>query len=178
MTDINLSDDHPDNLGEPLATPSVSPPDSLQVEVGNAMPVAQPNRLPTLNAQPRNVALLEANEDSPSLSKVADGINFVGNAILRGPCSIAGNVQGNLTQAPDTQVAVVVTQTGRVTGDITAQKISVMGKTNGILDSGQGEVTLHDSASVEGLVRYGRIQVNGADLNATLERVPMNKTGG
>ena len=102
----------------------------------------------------------------------------MGNAILRGPCSIAGNVQGNVTQAPNTQVAVVVTQTGRVTGDITAQKISVMGKTNGILDSGQGEVTLHDSASVEGLVRYGRIQVNGADLNATLERVPMNKTGG
>jgi hypothetical protein len=40
-----------------------------------------------------------------------------------------------------------------------------------VLDSGQGEVSLHDSASVHGLVRYGRIQVNGADLNATLERV-------
>jgi hypothetical protein len=27
---------------------------------------------------------------------------------------------------------------------------------------------------VHGLVRYGRIQVNGASLNATLERVPMS----
>lgn len=174
MTDINLSDEHPDNQREP----TFEPPESLQVDVGNAMPVAQPNRLPMLNTQPRNLALLEANEDSPSLSKLADGINFVGNAILRGPCSIGGNVQGNFSQAPDAQVAVVVTQTGRVTGDITAQKISVMGQTNGTLDSGQGEVTLHDSASVQGLVRYGRIQVNGADLNATLERVPLNKTGG
>jgi hypothetical protein len=29
---------------------------------------------------------------------------------------------------------------------------------------------LYETASVHGLVRYGRIQVNGADLNATLER--------
>ncbi|MDZ4122772.1 MAG: polymer-forming cytoskeletal protein, partial [Hydrogenophaga sp.] len=67
--------------------------------------------------------------------------------------------------------SVVVTATGRVQGDITAQKISIMGHTDGVLDSGQGEVSLHDTASVRGLVRYGRIQVNGADLNATLERV-------
>jgi hypothetical protein len=51
-----------------------------------------------------------------------------------------------------------------------------MGHTEGILDSGQGEVSLHDTADVHGLVRYGRIQVNGASLNATLERVaPGNK---
>jgi len=60
--------------------------------------------------------------------------------------------------------------------DITAQKISVMGRTEGILDAGQGEVALHDTASVHGRVRYGRIQVNGADLNATLERVAIQKT--
>ena len=159
-------------------TPFFSNNGGLQVDVGNAMPVSQANRLPMLQAHSPAVILEEPTESSPSLSKVADGIYFVGNAVLRGPCSIAGNVQGNITQAPDAQVAVVVTQTGRVKGDITAQKISVMGQTDGILDSGQGEVTLHDSASVQGLVRYGRIQVNGADLNATLERVPLNKNGG
>jgi hypothetical protein len=46
-----------------------------------------------------------------------------------------------------------------------------------VLDSGEGEVALHDTASVHGLVRYGRIQVNGADLNATLERVAVSKQG-
>jgi hypothetical protein len=45
-----------------------------------------------------------------------------------------------------------------------------MGHTEGILDAGQGEVSLHDTADVHGVVRYGRIQVNGANLNATLER--------
>ena len=52
-----------------------------------------------------------------------------------------------------------------------------MDHTDGILDSGEGEVALHDTASVHGLVRYGRIQVNGADLNATLERVNVKKPG-
>jgi cytoskeletal protein CcmA (bactofilin family) len=102
---------------------------------------------------------------------LAEGLHFVGHAQLSGPCSIAGTVEGNLSQAPGALVSVVVTATGRVQGDITAQKISIMGHTDGVLDSGQGEVSLHDTASVRGLVRYGRIQVNGADLNATLERV-------
>jgi cytoskeletal protein CcmA (bactofilin family) len=152
-------------------------PTSLEVDVGNAMPAAQQDNIPLLSVQAAPANPEEPNDTSPTLSRIADGLNFVGNAILRGPCSIAGNVQGNFTQAPEASVAVVVTQTGRVTGDITAQKISVMGHTNGILDSGHGEVTLHDSASVQGLVRYGRIQVNGADLNATLERVAPHKNG-
>ena len=90
---------------------------------------------------------------------------------------MAEQVEGYLTQPPGAVVAVVVTETGRVKGDITARKISVMGHTDGILDSGEGEVALHDTASVHGLVRYGRIQVNGADLNATLERVNVKKPG-
>ena len=137
----------------------------LQVDVGNALPRTQPASMPTLQSSG------DASESSQARSMVAEGMRFVGNAELRGPCSVAGHVEGNLTQAPNAVVAVVVTETGRVKGDITAQKISVMGHTDGILDSGQGEVSLHDTASVHGLVRYGRIQVNGADLNATLERV-------
>ena len=71
---------------------------------------------------------------------------------------------------------VMITETGSVVGDITAQRISVLGYTEGVLDAGQGEVSLQATARVHGRVRYGRIQVNGADLNATLERVmPSNK---
>ena len=145
---------------------------SMEVDVGNAMPAVQATGMPVLQTQLPAAALVEESpENSHAVSKVADGIRFAGNAILRGPCSIAGLVEGNLTQANDALVSVVVTETGRVTGDITAQKISVMGQTQGTLDSGQGEVTLHATARVQGLVRYRRIQVNGADLNATLERV-------
>jgi cytoskeletal protein CcmA (bactofilin family) len=129
---------------------------SLQVQVGP--PQVQP------------VVLTDAIEGLPSRSMVAEGMRFAGNAWLRGPCSIAGQVEGNLTQAQGSEAAVVVTETGHVKGDITAVKISVMGQTDGILDAGQGEVSLHDTARVQGIIRYGRIQVNGADLNATLER--------
>ncbi len=142
----------------------------MEVDVGNAMPPSQPSSLPLLQPETQGQPLLDAQEAGAARSMVAEGMRFVGNAELRGPCSIGGHIEGNIKQAPNVQVAVVVTESGRVKGDITAHKISVMGHTDGILDSGQGEVSLHDTASVHGLVRYGRIQVNGADLNATLER--------
>ena len=146
-------------------------PRTMEVDVGNAMPAAQAAGMPVLHAQLQTALEEETPESSQALTKVADGMRFAGNAVLRGPCSIAGLVEGNLTQATDALASVVVTETGKVTGDITAQKISVMGQTLGTLDSSQGEVTLHATARVQGLVRYRRIQVNGADLNATLERV-------
>jgi len=149
---------------------------TLEVDVGKGLPPAQPERLPLL--QPQVQALQgEGLPGGAAGSMIAHGMRFVGNALLRGPCSIAGEIEGNVAQAPGTQVAVIVSETGRVKGDITAQKISVMGQTEGVLDSGAGEVSLHDSARVQGLVRYGRIQVNGADLNATLERVVPPKQG-
>ena len=148
---------------------------ALEVDVGKPMPTTQAAHMPLLQAGSGSEAPVELPEGSPLRSMVAEGMHFVGNAQLCGPCSVAGQVEGNLTQAPDAVVSVVVTETGRVKGDITARKISVMGHTDGILDSGEGEVALHDTASVHGLVRYGRIQVNGADLNATLERVNANK---
>ncbi len=147
--------------GAPSATGS-----ALQVEVGSALPVAHAG----LPAAMQAVVLTDAVEGLPSRSMLADGMRFTGNAQLRGPCSIAGVVEGNLSQAPGAEAAVVVTETGHVKGDITAVKISVMGQTDGILDAGLGEVALHDTARVQGIIRYGRIQVNGADLNATLER--------
>lgn len=150
---------------------------TLEVDVGRSMPPSQAATLPTLHTEVQALAPTGDQDHGPARSMVAEGMHFVGNAWLRGPCSVAGRVEGNLTQTDGVVVSVVVTETGHVKGDITAQKISVMGRTEGILDSGQGEVALHDTASVHGLVRYGRIQVNGADLNATLERVAIQKTG-
>lgn len=150
---------------------------ALEVDVGKPMPPTKAAHMPLLKPGSSIESPEELPEGSPLRSMVAEGMHFVGNAQLCGPCSVAGLVEGNLTQAPDAVVAVVVTETGRVKGDITARKISVMGHTDGILDSGEGEVALHDTASVHGLVRYGRIQVNGADLNATLERVNVKKPG-
>ena len=165
------------SLNAPEFVPEAGPY-ALEVDVGRAMPPGQSAAVPTLHTQiPGLEGQVVVASAAGGHSMVAEGMNFVGNAWLRGPCSVGGRVEGNLTQAEGQQVAVVVTETGQVKGDITAQKISVMGRTEGILDSGEGEVALHDTASVYGLVRYGRIQVNGADLNATLERVSPNRSG-
>ena len=142
----------------------------LPMVAGAAMPGVDPQRLPRL--EPGLQALASASDASgPGVTRIAEGMSFTGNAELRGPCSISGRVEGHLRQAPGSQVAVVVTETGEVKGDILASKISVMGRTDGTLDAGGGSVSLHDASSVSGHVRYARIQVNGADLNATLERV-------
>lgn len=158
-------------LASPYATVSDG---ALAVEVGRAMPPAGPAHLPQLNTPMAPPAQMLA----PDCSTVAEGMQFVGNALLRGPCCVSGDVLGNLTQAEGASASVVVTETGTVKGDISAKKISVMGRTEGMLDAGHGEVALHDTASVHGVVRYGRIQVNGADLNATLERAPLPKPMG
>ena len=164
-TQPHLTD--PQQGTEPERTsPDAPSHDSLTVGVGKAMPPTLPAHLPILDAQ-----LPPDDGEIPEVrSLLAEGMQFVGNATLRGPFSVAGQVEGNLTQAHDTLASIVVTETGRVKGDITAHRISVMGHTEGTLDAGQGEVSLHDTADVHGLVRYGRIQVNGANLNATLER--------
>ncbi len=162
--------DEPTNSQE-FQTNDGSLPTAIEVDVGKSMPTTQAQNIPILGTSSAPSSMIDATEATHSRSMLAEGMHFVGNAQLRGPFSVAGRIEGNLKQAADTQVSVIVTETGEVKGDITAHKISVMGRTEGVLDSGPGEVSLHDSASVHGLVRYGRIQVNGADLNATLERV-------
>lgn len=139
---------------------------ALSIEAGRAMP-PDPATVPWLN-QP---VTSHASRLASDCSTVAEGMEFVGNAILRGPCSVGGHLQGNLAQADGATASVVITETGTVKGDIRAEKIFVMGRTEGLLDAGHGEVALHDTANVHGVVRYGRIQVNGANLNATLERI-------
>jgi cytoskeletal protein CcmA (bactofilin family) len=164
----SLPDDQHD---QPSQSSQHDIPHAMEVDVGRAMPPTLAQAIPLLQAMGSPTLPVDATEALNTRSMLAEGIHFVGNAMLSGPFSVAGQIDGNLMQAPGIQVSVIVTETGRVKGDITAHKISVMGHTDGVLDSGQGEVSLHDSASVHGLVRYGRIQVNGADLNATLERV-------
>jgi cytoskeletal protein CcmA (bactofilin family) len=104
-------------------------------------------------------------------SKMDAGFVFNGTMHIKGACTIGGVFNGNLYPLGADPISVVVTETGVVNGDIEAAKISVMGHTKGVLNSGAGEVVLFETAKVQGLVRYGRIQVRGADLNATLERI-------
>jgi cytoskeletal protein CcmA (bactofilin family) len=158
----------PDAASASTTALQTKPSGALQVPVGPAMYSGQANQLPTL--QPLVVTPITAGEHSDKSCMIAEGVNFVGNAQLIGLCSIGGNVEGNLLQSPGQSITVIVAETGHVKGDIVADNISVMGQTDGLLDAGGGSVALHDASRVSGHVRYNRLQVNGADLNATLEK--------
>ena len=143
------------------------------VALGSKMPVPA-KKVPVLGAG-RDIGATgpqPLDETAQARSEISEGLNFVGNAVMQGVCTIKGHVEGNVKQADGTKGAVIVTETGYVKGDIVADQISIMGRTEGLLDATGGSVSLHDSANVSGHVRYFRIQVNGSELNATLERSP------
>lgn len=142
------------------------------VSLGNKMPGSS-RKLPVLGSTSREGDASQRTDDpSQPRSEIAEGLSFTGNAVINGVCTVKGRVEGNLEQAEGSRTAVIVTETGFVKGDILADQISIMGRTEGLLDATGGSVSLHDSANVSGHVRYFRIQVNGSELNATLERSP------
>lgn len=149
-------------------TPNQSMASSVNVAIGTALPSSAALKLPTLKTEASSDGLPDPTGERQSL--IAEGVNFVGNAQLSGVCSVGGKVEGNLVQSPGHRITVIVTESGYVKGDIVASNISIMGQTDGLLDATGGSVTLHEASRVSGHVRYNRLQVNGADLNATLEK--------
>jgi cytoskeletal protein CcmA (bactofilin family) len=105
------------------------------------------------------------------LCMIEEGLTFTGNAALQGTCTIAGQIIGNMKEQAGATSQIVITETGSVRGDIFSHKVSVMGACSGTIDASGGSVDLHAKSVVTGHIRYGQLQVNGADLNATLERV-------
>jgi cytoskeletal protein CcmA (bactofilin family) len=135
--------------------------------MGQAMPDSQ--RVPTL--LPQMQAVMPSGEAAAArVSTLGSGLSFVGNARIDGSLTVAGEVQGNV-ELQGGSGHVTITESGTVVGDIRARNISVLGQTVGTLDATGGRVSLHDTASVSGRIRYTHLQVNGADLNAQLERV-------
>jgi len=163
------------------------PPPQARVNLGASMP--QVRDLPVLRAEPApqtsaataapatlpaaTAAMPLKREPAQHRSSLAAGLSFVGQIRLTGALTVGGQVEGPIRALDSSSNAshVTITQTGSVHGDVTARNITVMGSTQGLLDAAGGRVTLHDSAVVEGRIRYTTLQVNGADLNAQLERV-------
>lgn len=142
---------------------------SPSVALGRALP-AQVQALPVLAAAvPQPTPTGGGNR----LSTLAHGLSFSGQARVSGSMTVAGEMDGRL-QALDPIAGeghVTITETGVFSGDVLARNISVLGQTSGLLDASGGRVALHDTAVVDGRIRYTHLQVNGADLNAQLERV-------
>lgn len=99
------------------------------------------------------------------------GLTFKGNVTADGTCTIAGDFIGNLQETASGKLHVVISESGHLLGDVFASKISVMGVCQGTMDASGGSVDLHPNSVVKGQIRYSQLQVNGAELNAALERV-------
>ena len=147
--------------------------------LGSAMP--EINKAPVLT-QVETLNTGEGDFNNPvggnkadKLCMIEEGLTFTGNIALQGACTIAGDVLGNLREQANANSQIVITETGSVQGDIFSLKVSVMGSYNGTIDASGGSVDLHAKSVVSGHIRYGQLQVNGADLNATLERVAKPK---
>jgi cytoskeletal protein CcmA (bactofilin family) len=154
--------------GNPEESTSEQGAPEVQVHVPMGQPMPDIERVPTL--LPRMQAVAPAADTASRVSTVGEGLSFVGSARIEGSLSIAGEVQGDV-ELQGGSGHVTITQTGTVVGDIRARNISVLGQAVGTLDAAGGRVSLHDTASVSGRIRYTHLQVNGADLNAQLERV-------
>lgn len=160
--------------GKPISEPSVA-------VLGGAMPplgdipvltevVATPHAVSD-NFKKRPVQGLSATHKGLSVSTLEDGWVFRGKSTINGTCTIACVYEGQILENGGGEANVVVSPTGVLTGDIRATNVSVMGRYSGTLDASGGRVELHAGSIISGHVRYGQLQVNGADLNATLERV-------
>ena len=145
------------------------PAPEVQVHVPMGQPMPEVDRIPTL--LPRMQAVAPAVDTAARVSTLGEGLSFVGSARIEGSLTIAGEVQGDVELQGSGSGHVTITETGTVVGDIRARNISVLGQAVGTLDAAGGRVSLHDTASVSGRIRYTHLQVNGADLNAQLERV-------
>ena len=141
--------------------------------LGSAMP--ETNKAPLLTQvetfQDDQVSDNTSSSKADKLCLIEEGLTFTGNVTLQGPCTVAGDIVGNLREQANASSQIVITETGSVEGDIFSHKVSVMGCYNGTIDASGGSVDLHAKSVVSGHIRYGQLQVNGADLNATLERV-------
>lgn len=164
-----------DGDGSNPAAPSSPGPDfaeapdaSVMPEVPMGQPMPETHRLPTL--LPTAQALAAGNAGA-HVSTLGQGLSFIGSARINGSLTVSGEVQGDIELQGSGSGHVTITQSGTVVGDIRARNISVLGQTVGTLDAAGGRVSLHDTASVSGRIRYTHLQVNGADLNAQLERV-------
>jgi cytoskeletal protein CcmA (bactofilin family) len=141
--------------------------------LGSAMPEANKAPLLTQVETFQDIQLSDSVTSSKAdkLCLIEEGLTFTGNVTLQGACTIAGDIVGNLREQANAASQIVITETGSVEGDIFSHKVSIMGCYNGTIDASGGSVDLHAKSVVSGHIRYGQLQVNGADLNATLERV-------
>jgi cytoskeletal protein CcmA (bactofilin family) len=106
--------------------------------------------------------------DAPLETVVSANTEIRGDILFSGGLRVMGHIQGNVTSSNDTHGALMISNTGLVTGDIQASRVSVDGTINGNLHCA-GAVELHPSATIAGDVHYRTLRLDlGATVNGKL----------
>ncbi|MBU2583433.1 MAG: polymer-forming cytoskeletal protein [Alphaproteobacteria bacterium] len=100
------------------------------------------------------------------------GTVIEGEVVAKGPLTINGRVQGNLTAQ-----SVTISRTGGIFGSLRAQNAVVHGDVQGEVSVIE-LISIGETGSVSGRVEYGRIAMaEGGSLSATLRNVPPHLSG-
>ena len=106
-----------------------------------------------------------------SISILGSGLKLVGDLEATNDIRIDGVALGNIS----CNKKVMVGETGKVTGDIDAQEVHVMGEVLGDIFSA-GPATIGNTAKVKGAIISARIQIDlGADVEGSLTKTGANK---
>lgn len=90
---------------------------------------------------------------------------------------IDGHLRGHVRGAADQAVAVVISASGHVEGDISARRVVVAGKVSGHIQA-LDRVELHAGCLVQGDIRYGSIAIeHGARVLGLLLQVDESQAG-
>lgn len=103
-------------------------------------------------------------------SLIAAGTRIEGEVVFTGGLRIDGDVRGNVVAAAGRGSILVIGATGRVQGEIRAERMVVSGAVAGSICV-SGVLELLPGARVSGELRYGALEVQpGAVLEVTLRR--------
>jgi len=90
---------------------------------------------------------------------------------------VDGHLRGQIRAASEQAVAVVISASGRVEGDITARRVVVAGRVSGHIHA-LDRVELHAGCLVQGDIRYGSIAIeHGARVMGLLLMVDEAQAG-
>ncbi len=108
----------------------------------------------------------------PICTLVGEGTVFTGSIQFVRGLRIDGHVKGDVTAAPDaTNTLLVISETGRVEGAVTAEHVIVNGQVVGPVHCGE-LLELQPHARIEGDVRYQRLEMHvGATVDGALAHV-------
>lgn len=155
-------------MSDDFHSPAPGDGPAVEVPLGDSLPPAPPPAEPLRLAMRAPIA---RRDGALPLTTLCDGMSFTGDADVDGSFLLSGEFQGNVRIAEHCDGQVTIDETGVLVGDVRSRHIAVLGQSTGLLDAGGGDVLLHASSVVSGKIRYTHLQVNGADLNAQLERV-------